>query len=206
MNKRYFKCISENSFVKYSKEQQNIFDGIMLSDGTISKDSNLFSVTQKTDREQYLNYICKLLNIEENRIKRLVRKPDKRTGKCYKTSYLRTLSDYKYILERKRWYLNGKKIVPRDINLSRELLLQWFLGDGSAGIYKRSTILCLCTNSFTKEDNEFLVSKLKEININSKINSQNMICVKKDSYKTFYNYIGECPIDCFRYKWINLNS
>ncbi len=200
--KRFFKCSQENSVIEFTEEQKNIFDGIMISDGGIPKDMYTFVVTQKTERIDYLYYICDLLNIDKTRVNSLIRKPDKRTGKCYNTSYIRTLSDWYFKEQRERWYPEGKKIVPKDIKLTREMLTQWFMGDGSAGIYAHTTNVCLCTNSFSKEDLDFLIEKLKELNIESRANKQSILVISKKSHKTFFEHLGICPIDCFKYKWI----
>jgi DNA-binding XRE family transcriptional regulator len=72
------------------------------------------------------------------------------------------------------WYkeVNGKttKVVPKGLKLSPTTLLFWYLGDGSLIRRKndanRVPFIVLATNSFSEEDVDFLIQKLKELNLN----------------------------------------
>jgi hypothetical protein len=75
---------------------------------------------------------------------------------------------------RKKWYVerqgeHAQKIVPRDIRLTPTVLLHWYLGDGSLPRRRndknRIPSIVLATNTFTKEDLEFLIQKLKDLNL-----------------------------------------
>jgi DNA-binding XRE family transcriptional regulator len=75
---------------------------------------------------------------------------------------------------RKKWYrkVNGKilKVIPRDLKLTPTTLLFWYLGDGSLVRRKndknRVPFIVLATNNFLKEDINFLVKKLKKLDLN----------------------------------------
>jgi len=57
---------------------------------------------------------------------------------------------------RRRWYKNGRKIVPNNLKLNTLTLAHWFMGDGFTswtGTAKSSTKLGLCTEGFGLEDN-----------------------------------------------------
>lgn len=74
---------------------------------------------------------------------------------------------------REKWYkkLNGKtqKIVPKNLNLTPTALLFWYLGDGCLIRRKndlnRVPFIVLATNCFSKGDIDFLIQKLKELNL-----------------------------------------
>jgi DNA-binding XRE family transcriptional regulator len=75
---------------------------------------------------------------------------------------------------REKWYkkINGKiiKIIPRDLKLTHTTLLFWYLGDGSLIRRKndpnRLPFIVLATNTFLRKDINFLIQKLKELNLN----------------------------------------
>lgn len=50
------------------------------------------------------------------------------------------------------WYPNNKKIVPQNLVLTPNILLHWYLGDGSLSFGS----FYISTQSFTKEENLFL--------------------------------------------------
>jgi hypothetical protein len=105
---------------------------------------------------------------------------------------------------RHKWYPNGKKIIPKDLSLTSDIVKHWYLQDGHLDVMNRR--VQLCTNGFTFEDCEFLASLLSDFNPtilhqnpNSSINW--MIYLSASKVNSFLNYIGDCPVDCFKYKW-----
>jgi len=100
-----------------------------------------------------------------------------------------------------------RKILP-DINLTPTMLLWWYIGDGSSSKQSKSwnnrgQISC-------KYYNEYVLKQLQKITGNQ---------VKFYSYKkggTYHlgnkglilllDYIGDCPIECYDYKWITRRS
>jgi transposase-like protein len=69
---------------------------------------------------------------------------------------------------RKKWYPEGKKVVPNDIKLNGRILYFWYLDDGANHIRGKS--ISLYTNGFTKEESKFLTERLKnDLNICSNI-------------------------------------
>lgn len=193
----------ENRLIYWDDYKNNVFNGLMLGDAGIPKDQNTFVVTQKSDRKEYLFYLCDVLGLEKERVFDKPDKVDSRTGKIYKGSYIRTLSDWYFKTQRERWYKKGKKIIPRDITISREMLLHFFLCDGSAFKPKgyNYRVIKFATNCFTDEEINWMIQSLKKINILSYKNGK-LIYIKPESHVDFYNYIGECPVSCFKYKWI----
>ena len=103
----------------------------------------------------------------------------------------------------KKWYPNGKKIIPKDIKLSKLTLRQHFIGDGSLIHQKgKNSHIVLCTCGFTIFDVNWLIEKLIELGFKATRQiSRNIIYISKDSTKKFLNYIGKCPVNCYNYKW-----
>ena len=106
-----------------------------------------------------------------------------------------------------KWYVNGIKIIPKDIVITPLLLSNWFMDDGYSYWHKNMLQVFLCSQSFSKEDKDFICFRLKEdAGINAKPERRGVhylinISCGRDNIKSFYNYIGDCPVDCFRYKW-----
>ncbi len=97
------------------------------------------------------------------------------------------------------------KIVPRDIELTPLVCRQWYIGDGSLQHNNRSKnrkdSIALSTDGFSIVDVEFLVKKLNQIGFKCGRTKSNGIYIYTKSTPAFLKYIGDCPIDCYRYKW-----
>jgi hypothetical protein len=103
------------------------------------------------------------------------------------------------LLENKRWYVNGKKIIPNDIKITKNLCYWWFIGDG----YNSNENVYLCTDSFTKEENLLLCSKFNELEFKCNLTSKNRIrFYKKDSIEFLKWITPENGIhQQYKYKW-----
>lgn len=104
----------------------------------------------------------------------------------------------------KQWYPNGKKIVPKDIKLTPLTVRQWYIGDGS--LVKRKTrrirpYIILCTCGFLIDDVNWLTREMSNLGIKAKRYSGNIIYISVCYVKEFLNYIKECPVECYKYKW-----
>ena len=103
------------------------------------------------------------------------------------------------LTENIRWYINGKKIIPKDIKITNTMCYWWFIGDG----YNSNNNVYLCTDSFTNNENLLLIDKLNEIGFKCSLTSKNRIrFYKKDSIE-FLKWIT--PIEGihkqYEYKW-----
>lgn len=104
---------------------------------------------------------------------------------------------------RKRWYPNNKKIIPRDLKLTPLVLRQEMIGDGCLVHHKncRPDII-LATCGFPIKDVEWLVKELNKLGFKSRRQPvNNLIGISTYSTKQFLHYIGECPVQCYQYKW-----
>lgn len=120
--------------------------------------------------KKYLEWQSRLL--EKHGIKGCIGL-DNRISEVYRLGfYINSLrNDYLTDLH-KNWYrkVNGRNIkhLPGDLNINPLVLLHWYLGDGSLIRQKGNRIprIVLATNNFSKEDINFLLEKLKLLELN----------------------------------------
>ena len=114
---------------------------------------------------------------------------------------------------RELWYPKGKKIIPKNIEITKETLLHWFLDDGFSYFvkykakdgHKKHIRVCLCTNCFSEQDLIWLCNQLKEkfnlhFNLGKKGNGH-ILLLRESQSNDFFNLIGPCPVDSLKYKW-----
>jgi len=188
---------------KLSQEAIEWINGELLGDGCIrliSEYSALFAYTSKY--EEYIEYVSNTLKsfgIEQSgKINRVYHK------KYNSYSYHYCSRAYPGLLQiYKHFYPEGKKIIPRNIKLVPIICRQWYIGDGCLMSNKNGNkSIKLCTNGFPIENIKFLIKKLIELGlkVTNRI-SDNTIGISSYSTKDFLNYIGECPVKCYQYKF-----
>ena len=120
-----------------------------------------------------------------------------------------------------KWYPesnNYKKLIPKDININKTVLLHWYLDDGYSYYRKRKNqkkkqiVSGLCTQSFTKEDQLFLIDKIKyslglEYSLHDirhrgkKSGTGYMLQLPQKQFNKFLDILGEPPVNNLAYKW-----
>jgi hypothetical protein len=186
----------------FSSEQKQIISGCLLGDGWLYNQS--FWIKQCRRRREYIEHVSNCLkpyttgNIYDgeqcNRSKVFL------SSECY-TRKAPRFANLETI-----WYPSGKKIVPRDIELTPLTCAHWFVQDGCNRKSRKTAILY--TNSFLKKDVCFLIDKLKhDIGIDSylrkeKLNQWSVAISNKDEhYSNFINTIKPfVKWNCFQYK------
>ena len=119
----------------------------------------------------------------------------------------------------RKWYPkenNYKKVVPRDLELTPEHILHWFMDDGyscfrnrhtATRVQKKQVIVCFCSESFTKEDQMFLIEQMdRKFGIKSSVRKTKggtgwRIFVHQSCADHFFEVIGPCPVPSMQYKW-----
>ena len=93
--------------------------------------------------------------------------------------------------------------MPRDIKLTPLVCRQWYIGDGCLKHPKNGRpYIELSTCGFSISDVSWLVGELNKLGIKTtRCNSNNIIEISTHSTRAFLNYIGECPVECYKYKW-----
>lgn len=76
---------------------------------------------------------------------------------------LRHKSTHQMFEEWKRWYVDGKKILPTDLKITPTVIRHWFAGDGRL---TKDNCVIFCSESFTERENKELLDNInKEIGI-----------------------------------------
>jgi hypothetical protein len=122
---------------------------------------------------------------------------------------LRTPVYEEFFKQYSRWYKDGQKIVPQDLDFKDKIFLRnWVYGDGT--LLHNST-LRLCTDDFTEEEVDWMIFSLNNtLDINFKKVYMGMskkgrpkfrpaLCIR-DGLVKFFRYLGK-PMSCFEYKW-----
>lgn len=164
------KCQKRADFSRYKlmpseldSKKKSVLTGLLLGDGHIPSTSgrhNCFAFEQSDKHSEYVDLIFELLSpyTDEKSIKTVVNDKTKWGKSIYLTKRFRTWSHPVFSELRKKWYKNVK-IVPDDLVLDWTTMSFWFADDGHSR--KGGKELTLCSQSFTKEENMFLVDKIK---------------------------------------------
>lgn len=114
---------------------------------------------------------------------------------------------------RDKWYSEGEKIVPDDIELTPEWVANWYLGDGSITRNKKNMFtIRLHTNGFLSDYVIFLSDLLNDtldicsrtyIHSIKKNGLEGLVIhiLRQNDIKTFLNYIRDFWIECYSYKF-----
>lgn len=189
---------------------EDVLYGSMLGDGSILRrnKNGLASFSKCNIGYDHIVYIGnKILGHNcENRIYEYQPKLSKRPAFKFTT-----LCCDRFLLEYNKWYPKGKKIVPKDLKLTPGIILHWFMDDGHSSwrnSQKNRTIIGLSTESFTKHDCEFLSENLYRLGIETRLGKSHggygfKIFVRSESNRSFFDLIGQCPIEIpsMKYKW-----
>jgi LAGLIDADG DNA endonuclease family/AP2 domain len=190
----YIDCMT-NAF---SIDQQQIIDGSLLGDAYIDKPkkgNSCFSKCQSDKHREYLEWHMEALGDLSCSIKEY---DNYACGKKYRKVVYRAFSNEAFTELRKKWYPEGKKIVPGDLTLTPLIIAIWFFDDGSNYLHKR---LCkFHTNAFCQSDCEMLMSQLRDHGIGSKYYRKE-IYIHPDSYRTLVELVAPyMKWDCFKHK------
>jgi hypothetical protein len=157
---------------KYPNEKQKeLIFASLLGDASLDRFGRLKMKLKKTSEEYLLEVKTELHPFTTNEIMYEVsHKPTRVKGKISNNiedwngewceACLFYTPGFPYFKSlRKKWYPKGKKIVPRDLKVTPYILGHWFCQDGHNSQPRKSCILC--TNSFTKNDVDFLIDEIE---------------------------------------------
>lgn len=189
-----------------NEEIKALIDGLLLGDASIPKRKDgikPWCLTQACKYKEYLEYIKKRLDeggIMCSPILSRWIKDERCKNKGYNQHFLQTRRYKTFELLRELYYPHGKKIIPRDLKITPDLLLQLYLCDGN--FYRE---IRLCLDAFEREDLLFFKELIEgELNIKMrmvKTNNKFELAIKKSNTNKFLRYVGMSPIKCYEYKW-----
>lgn len=205
IERRSRKEINHMRFLKdipISQQLSEMIDGWLLGDGSLhfTGVQAYFSFVSK--HEEYIEYVFKQFD-KENINCRKYHNIDKK----YKTSHYRLMTSSTIQMANfyHKWYLDGKKIVPSDLQLSNNAIKNWIMDDGT--LDKKMGHMRLCTCAFTITECEILSNKLNNFieDVNGtwviEKNKNPRIYVPKKTYNKLKQKIGNCNVSCFKYKF-----
>ncbi len=186
--------------------QKEIITGLLLGDGCLFKNFGsknkklnlnakpMLSIVRQIRDIEYLRYnfsflkdFCSYNDVKESKVF------DKRTNKFYFNCKFSTRSFLGFEEFYKKWYPNGKKIVPKDLELTPLICAIWFCDDGCISIKNNRLRLKLSTHGFPRENTIWLAEKLSNMfNENFSIGTDdgNSFIITSDSgSKAFVRYI-----------------
>lgn len=100
------------------------------------------------------------------------------------------------------FYKDTKKVIPKDIVIDPVVLAIWYMDDGSKC---RNHDIYLNTQQFSISDQKILLSKLRDLQINARLNKDNKyhrIRILKQSIGTFMSIITPYIVPTMHYKLV----
>ena len=193
---------------EYTKQ---IFDGLLLGDGCLHKaNSSVIYYEQGSSFREFVYHVRERLSLLGFIFYPNIREQyQENRGGCvgYHIS-TRTHNSFDeerkqfFVEQRKRWYPEGKKIVPKDIILSPLVCLYWYLGDGGLHYcHNKYKGIRLCTNGFTPYDREHIRDLLSQLGFRSYVEKKGVVGLSPIPSREFLKYIGKNPVMCYDYKW-----
>lgn len=198
-----------NEPLVFSEREREFLEGALLGDGHVTKprgQSCQFSyTTSKRSHAEYVHEQLKRMVVNECKDGPVESHTyDERTEKTYTSYRVRAICNLSFYHLRNRWYPEGKKVVPSDVELTPLTMLLWYIGDGALLTPNRSQYIKLCTNGFPKDNIEqVLLPKMQqyEASLVKSTPSQWWIYIPRRKIETFLSFIGDCPVSDYTYKW-----
>ena len=180
--------------------QDQALKGHLLGDGGLfigERGKNpIFAISRKDTDEPYLNWSYQIFSEFCQRGIAKYHHFDKRYKKTYYGIKFCSLSMPEFLPYYQKWYINKTKIVPTDLIITPLVAAIWFADDGCIIRYKNSKALQLklATNSFKKEETQFLATSLEKI-LNCKLSIDSTYVKNKKQFiirgasEAAYNFI-----------------
>jgi hypothetical protein len=168
-------CRSNRIPQKLTQEQKQFLDGLMLGDGCIQYGSKgalypRLAVSRQIIDREYLFWQYNVFNEFYGTEPKFYKRYHNRVKKFYYGYSTITKSGKLFLDFHSKWYKNGKKVIPRDVELTPLTMLIWFLDDGCVVKSSKSGLtLKISTDGFSKKDVKFLADKLSSL-LTTKIN------------------------------------
>lgn len=191
-----------------TQDQKEIFDGLATSDAHLGRCETPLANSYFRLQCKYKGFaeaVKSSLNLNWSPIKHKFIY-DQRTKKTYEHYWLNSRRDTFITSQRKRWYPEGKKIVPSDFQVTRLSLLWWYIGDGclsrkkSRPTYRR---IQLAVDCFSEEEKVSLVEKLKYFLKDDNVYREtDGIVISRSGVNKFANIVGlKSPVEEYQYKF-----
>jgi len=190
-----------NTVGSLTQFERSIIIGSLLGDGymrIIPGRSNAFlEINHSIKAREYVDY-------KYESLKRLCESaPKERASNEGRVAYRFFIKQNKELTDLYNiFYKNNKKIIPKDLVLDPIILAIWYMDDGSKC---RDHDIYLNTQQFSINDQKILLNKLRELNINARLNKDKKyfrIRILKTSIKTFMRIISPYVFKSMYYKLV----
>ena len=175
-----------------------LLDGILMSDGnlTIPGQCHCPRYQQTCKEPTFLQWVSSWLPTES-------RISGPHLSGNYHYWLLSTKTSAVYAPFYVRWYPHRKKKLPADLEVSPNLLLTEYLGDGFllADAQKKIQHIELGTYGFEEQSVFDLLPKLKDKGFGFRRLPNNVLYLRGSQVKSFLQYVGSCPVPALAYKW-----
>ncbi|KKN88808.1 hypothetical protein LCGC14_0244150 [marine sediment metagenome] len=199
--------VQKNKAFTASTVVNELVDGMLLGDAWIEQgqDNARLGIEVTKKSEGWIEQISDILTAHEVKHSIGYRKPREKIingihTRSKESVMLRTSLYPNFAVQRLRWYPEGTKIVPRDLELTASSIAHWYWGDGSTSKY----MVRLYTNNFLEKDCEFLVSCLLEFGVSfsiSKSRKNPVLSLYNNSERErFLDLVRDHVPECFEYK------
>lgn len=184
-----------------SKEFEEIIVGLLMGDGSlrISKKGRNPSYHHTDKNLEAIKHFKQIFENEKITTSEIW--VNSQTG-CY---YFQTECREEFLKYYNIFYNDSSKKILPNILLTPLTLKYWYVGDGS--IKKQNGTINNACQISNKWGNEYILSQIKELFTEK----SNYYSENKRKCGSFYiphlgfikmlDYIGDCPIDCYKYKW-----
>jgi len=178
------------------------FDGLLMGGGHLGIINHATYYFQRCSKREWLEYIQKYL--DEHNIDSTIT-PVKTLIYCKECNVydLKTKEYVELNIFNRRWYSEGKKRIPKDIDIGSPIFLaNWYMGSGFLKKGRGITpLIYFFTSSFLKEDVEWLVKNLKNrLNLKGEITKDGKIRLDSTSTKKFIEIVKPYMHKDFAYK------
>lgn len=211
------------TYPQLTELQQSIIVGSLLGDGCVRKSKHLntrFDKKQGKKQKEYVVWHYEQLKPYSRPIREILSNDqmlwnnETKSIEHYKTTKrltgygLTTCSHPIFTEFRNKWYPNGTKTIPHDLELNSLIVAIWFCDDGYNNFSNREAVIA--TQSFTMTETEHLCDLLSGFDIHPKIMvrvshktgiQQPILKMNSTSYDNLINLIKPHVIwDCMQYK------
>lgn len=167
--------------------EKEIFDGIMISDGSLNKSRISARLTLGFKYEETLYRIIEDLSSLKFTTPWNYKWVDKRTKNEYSNFYTKSNSYSDLLYEYKRWYKDDKKIIPNDVKLTASFFYWWYVCDG----YISRDVVFLSTDNFEKKYVKNISDKINDTGFKNSVTTRNRIRFYKEDSERFLDWISE---------------
>jgi hypothetical protein len=201
--------------VEFSKKQKDVLKGLLMSDGSIDYSKGNARYHVKMTNKEYLEYIDNLLGVVSTGVN--VCKTSKEAAQDKRESGFRPNAEavnysdvyqvrtikHPVFNEFAKWYDSGKKVWPKKLELTPEVLKHLYVGDGTLQKSHNHISIAMFNERNNKEKIESYFTE-KGLPKPNRWHTDEKRCHASwnvEESKKLLDYMGDAPPG-FEYKWI----